>query len=163
MLKLVRSTSHRHSRNASSFGFEDFRKFRPVHVPWTSPFRTFGIFALLTKLGQANLKLSCCLPYSKWYSFLANMYFFKFDKRSTRKSYEIYSKLTIKTPEWRSWSRFGVFIINFEHTSRLFFDFEQVNVSLVALYKVLCTSKYRNHHIADLTTVSVAPRVSRFW
>ena len=30
------------------------------------------------------------------------------------------SKLTIKTPEWPHWQRFGIFIVNFEHISHLF-------------------------------------------
>ena len=30
---------------------------------------------------------------------LPNIYFFKFNKSNTRKSYEIYSKITIKTAE----------------------------------------------------------------
>ena len=40
---------------------------------------------------------------------------FKVNKRNTRTSCEICSKLTIKTPERRS----GVFIVNFEHNSHL--------------------------------------------
>ena len=32
---------------------------------------------------------------------LPNIYFFKFNKSNTRKSYEIYSKITIKTAERR--------------------------------------------------------------
>ena len=41
-----------------------------------------------------------------------NIYMFKFNNRNTRTRCEICSKLTIKTPD-------GVFIINFEHISRL--------------------------------------------
>ena len=45
-------------------------------------------------------------------------------------------KLTIKPPKGRHWRRFGGFIANFEHTSRLFFsvsivNFEQVNARCV--------------------------------
>ena len=45
---------------------------------------------------------------------------------------EIFSKLTIKTPKWRHWCRFGVFIVSFEHISHLcssasIVNFEQVN------------------------------------
>ena len=42
---------------------------------------------------------------------------------NTRTSCEIYSKLKIKTPERRQWRRSGVFIINFEHISRLILVF----------------------------------------
>ena len=44
---------------------------------------------------------------------------FKVNNKNPRTSYEIYSKLTIKTPEQRQWCRSGVFIVNFEHNSRL--------------------------------------------
>ena len=45
----------------------------------------------------------------------AGIYMFKVNNRNTRTSCEIRSKLTIKTPEQRQWSRSGVFIVNFEH------------------------------------------------
>ena len=43
----------------------------------------------------------------------------------TRKRWEIWQKLTIKTPEQRQWHRSGVFIVNFEHIhlSELFLVF----------------------------------------
>ena len=53
----------------------------------------------------------------------ANINLFKFSNRNTRKRYEIWSKLTIKTPEWyhwHHWRRSGVFIVNFEHISHFF-------------------------------------------
>ena len=61
------------------------------------------------------------------------MYSFNVINRSTRKSCEIGSKLTIKTPEQRQYRRSGVFIVNFEHILHLFsnasiVDFEQLNV-----------------------------------
>ena len=51
---------------------------------------------------------------------------FKVNNRNTRTMREICSKLTIKTPEWRQSRRYGVFIVNFEHTIShlvLAFDF----------------------------------------
>ena len=54
----------------------------------------------------------------------ANIYMFKVDNRITRKSCEICSKLTIKTPE-----RLGVFIVNFEHISHLFLVFLLLTLS----------------------------------
>ena len=58
------------------------------------------------------------------------MYWFKVNKRNTRKSREVCSKLTIKTPERRR-RRSGDFIVNFEQNFRPFssvfiVDFEQV-------------------------------------
>ena len=44
---------------------------------------------------------------------------FKVSNRNTRTSCEIFSKLTIKTPERCHWRRSGVFIVNFENISHL--------------------------------------------
>ena len=43
-----------------------------------------------------------------------NIYLFKVNHRNTRKTCEIYSKLTIKTQERRHGRHSGVFIVNFE-------------------------------------------------
>ena len=48
---------------------------------------------------------------------------FKVNNRNTRKRCEICSQLTIKTAERRLWRRSGVFIVNFQHISRLFLVF----------------------------------------
>ena len=53
----------------------------------------------------------------------ANIFLIKIRKRNTKKSCEICSELTIKTPERRQWRRSGVFIINFEHISQLLYCF----------------------------------------
>ena len=45
---------------------------------------------------------------------------YKANNRDVRKSCEIYSKLTIKTPKRQQWRHFGVFIVNFEHISQIF-------------------------------------------
>ena len=50
----------------------------------------------------------------------ATNYLFKVNDGNTRKSCEICSKLTTKTPEERQWRHSGVFIVNFEHISHLF-------------------------------------------
>ena len=47
------------------------------------------------------------------FSFIVN-------NRNTRKKGEIWSKLTIKTPERRYRPHSGVFMVNFEHMSHLF-------------------------------------------
>ena len=59
----------------------------------------------------------------------ANNYLLKAISRSIRKRCEIYSKLTIKTPERRHWRRSGVFIVNFEYISNLFLVFLLINLN----------------------------------
>ena len=53
----------------------------------------------------------------------ANIYLFKINDRKSRKSCEICSKLTIKTPERRQGRRFGVLLLtlNIFHTVFLVF------------------------------------------
>ena len=53
----------------------------------------------------------------------ANIYFVIVNSRNTREMCELYSKLTIKTPEQRQWRRFSVFIVNFEHIKHFFLFF----------------------------------------
>ena len=43
---------------------------------------------------------------------------FKVSNRNTSTRSELYSKLTIKTPERGHWRRPGVFIVNFEHVNK---------------------------------------------
>ena len=74
----------------------------------------------------------------------AGNYMFKVNNRSTRTRCEIWSKLTIKTPEQRQWRCSGVFIVNFEHISHLvlvFLNFEQVNAGYVNLSKLILFKK----------------------
>ena len=49
----------------------------------------------------------------------AGMYLLKVNNINTRTRCEVCSKLRIKIPELRHWRRFGIFIVNFEHISRL--------------------------------------------
>ena len=65
-----------------------------------------------------------------------NIYLFKVNNINTRRTCEICSKLTIKTPQQNQFRRSGVFIFNCEYISHLYLlssvsivDFEQVNVS----------------------------------
>ena len=51
------------------------------------------------------------------------------NNRNTRTRCEICSKLKIKTPERRQWRRSGVFIVTFEHISRLFLVFLLLTLS----------------------------------
>ena len=41
-------------------------------------------------------------------------------KETLEKKCEICSKLTIKIPERRQWSRFGIFVVNFKHIFHTF-------------------------------------------
>ena len=47
----------------------------------------------------------------------AGIYLLKVNNRNIRAMCEIYSELTIKTPEWHHWRRSSVFSVNFEHIS----------------------------------------------
>ena len=60
-------------------------------------------------VGKGSLKndLSCV------YNYPANIYLLKVNNRKM----EVFSKLTIKAPEWHQWRRSGVFIVHFEHIS----------------------------------------------
>ena len=58
----------------------------------------------------------------------ANIYFFKINNRNTRKSCEICSKLTIKTPELLTLLNLNIF-----HTSVSVVEFEQVSVTWESL------------------------------
>ena len=60
----------------------------------------------------------------------AGIYLLKVNNRNTRTRCEIYSKLTIKTPERRQWRRSGVFIVNFEYISRLALVFLLLTLNL---------------------------------
>ena len=52
---------------------------------------------------------------------------------------QVYSKLTIKTPGRRHWSRSGVFIVNFEHISHIVLVFLLSTLSRLMLTGMACT------------------------
>ena len=54
---------------------------------------------------------------------------FKVNNRTTGSRCEIYSKLTLKTPERRKWSRSRVFIVKFERISYLGLVFLSLTLS----------------------------------
>ena len=60
----------------------------------------------------------------------AGIYLLKVNLRNTRKSCKICSKLTIKKPEQQQWCRSGVFIVNFEHISRIALVFLLLTLSM---------------------------------
>ena len=49
-----------------------------------------------------------------------NICLLKVNNRNTGKRYEIYSKVTMKTAEWRQWRRCRVCIVNFENILHFF-------------------------------------------
>ena len=59
----------------------------------------------------------------------AGIYLLKVNNRNTWTRYEIYSELTMKTPERRQLGRCGVFIVNFEHISHLVLIFILLTLS----------------------------------
>ena len=56
-------------------------------------------------------------------------YMFTVNNRNTRTGCEIYSKLTIKTPERHHWRHSGVFIVNFKHISHVVLMFLSLTLS----------------------------------
>ena len=60
----------------------------------------------------------------------AGIFLVKVNNRNTRTRCEIYSNLTIKTPDRRYCRRPGVFIINFEHVSHLVLVFVLLTLNM---------------------------------
>ena len=52
-----------------------------------------------------------------------NIYLFKVNNGNTKKRWGTYSKLTIKSSNWRHWCRSGLVFVNFGHISHLFVVF----------------------------------------
>ena len=78
-----------------------------------------------------------------------NIYLFKVNIRNTRKRSEIYSKWTIKIPEWPRWRRSGVFkLLLTLNIVFLFADFEQVNVCWIPLLQHLPKNAEKNRNKA---------------
>ena len=92
---------------------------------WESRWHFLGIVTKFRFCCYANPSelINFSSPFGMWHIngivFPVGSYMFKVNNRSTRTRYEICSKLTIKTPEWRHWRRSGVFIVNFEHIPHL--------------------------------------------
>ena len=68
----------------------------------------------------------------KW-RFWAGIYLLKVNNRNTRTRWEICSELAIKTSQRRHWCRSGVFIVNFEHISRIFLVFLLLTLNMQLL------------------------------
>ena len=81
-----------------------------------------------------SLKFAHSFPVNIWFAenlqaMPANIYLFKVNNKNSRKRCEIFSKLTIKTPQRRQRRRSGVFIVNFENISHLFLVFPLLTLS----------------------------------
>ena len=70
-------------------------------------------------------KIACIYP--------VDIYIFK-DNKQNRRLCKICLKLTIKTPEWLHWLRFGVSIGHFEHISHLFLLISLLSSLLCAIF-----------------------------
>ena len=63
----------------------------------------------------------------------ADNYMLKVDNRKTRTSFEIYPKLTIKTPKRRQCRHCDVFVVNFEHISELALGFLLTTLNMAGI------------------------------
>ena len=77
------------------------------------------------------------------YSNPVGNYMFKVKNINTRTKCEIYSNLTIKTPERRHYRRSGVFNVNFEHISHLALVFLLLTLSREMLNRKRQIPKYK--------------------
>ena len=80
----------------------------------------FMCFLIFLYLGTGSKELN---------EYPASIYLFKFNIKNTRTMCEIWSKLTIKTPERRHWSRSGVFIVNYEQISHIVLLFPSLTLN----------------------------------
>ena len=74
---------------------------------------------------QANIEIQ-----DNWVDNPASIYLLKVNNRKTRTRCEIFSKLIIKTPEWRQCRRSGGFIVNIENISYFFVVFLLLNLNM---------------------------------
>ena len=72
----------------------------------------------------------------------AGIYLLKVNNRNNRTRRQIYSKLTIKTPERRQWRRSTVFIVNFEYILHLALVFTVKFEHVIAGWDKSTTLKY---------------------
>ena len=68
--------------------------------------------------------------------------FYNVKNRSTRRKWDICSKLIIKTPQRRHWRRYGAFITSFAHISHLILVFPVLAVKVNAVIKDLLDITY---------------------
>ena len=90
---------------------------------WNSTFTIWLLLLLLT----SNI-LACVLYIKNQAGCPANIHLFKVGNKNTKEGCEIYSKLTIKTPEGHHWHRSSICIGNFEQTPHFFLTFLLMNL-----------------------------------
>ena len=102
------------SNHQKTSGFPMFSgRYRKRLVAWKGSIKTLYYYILNHHSSLIFFyKVACTRCYSP-----TKNYRFKVNNKNTKGMYEIYSKFTVKTPEGRR--RSGVFIVNFEHISRL--------------------------------------------
>ena len=110
-----------------------------INTIWVKLF-TAMFYKLQYKVAQNIITKQGSLFIIIWYRYKkleqseypAGNFMFKVNKRNTRTRCEIFSKLTMKTTEFRHWRhqrRSGVFIVNFEHISHLVLVFLLLTLS----------------------------------
>ena len=98
--------------------FDHFTSLVSFYTPWKDYFRRGYRTKPVTCNGLiCNEDKRTFIIWKRIYP--AGIYLLKVNLRNTRKSCKICSKLTIKKPEQQQWCRSGVFIVNFEHISRI--------------------------------------------
>ena len=111
-------------------------------------FKIFEIFWSVSLLKMEEINLH------------SKTYLFKVSNKNARKWCEICLKLTIKTPKRRHWHLFGVFVVNFEPISHLFYCLHIVDLSIY-LFAGKITSKTCRNLIADLWNLSNFKKIPR--
>ena len=79
--------------------------------------------------------VSFCTPWKHQKTSPTGIYLLKVNNKNIRTKCEIYSKLSIRTPELNHWLRSGLFIINLEHILHLVLVF-----LLLGTYFASCSS-----------------------
>ena len=95
------------------------------------------------------LRFRHCANFCQW-SLLpknaAGIYLLKVNNKNTGTIVEIYSKLTIRTPERSHSHSSGVFIVNFEHISHLVLVFSLLTEPFTPVYNFTKTILHDHHH-----------------
>ena len=95
------------------------------------------------------------------YGYQSNIYLFKVNSWKTRKRCYICSKLTIKPSERCQWRNSGVFIVNFEHISKLFQLFLLLTLNMYMFTGMNCGTCKSNG--ANLKEMYCRNKKNRIW
>ena len=80
--------------------------------------------------------------FQKYTDYPSSIYVFKVNNKNTLTVCEIFSKLTIKTPEQCHWRRSGVFIVNFEQMSYIVIIFPLFTLNMKISAEQSCIHVY---------------------